>query len=93
MRAPQRHPLHDVVAFGHEIIDRLYEVREGGQDSGWNFLEGLNPFHGRHVWESQYESTREELIGWYGILLVRNLLDEAANDRLILLRPHPWPPS
>src|SRR5207302_191752 len=36
--------------------------------------------------------TGEELIGWYGILLVRNLLDEAANDRLVLLRPHLWPP-
>src|SRR5437588_10217835 len=90
--AAQRHPLNDVVPFGDEIIDRLHEVREGGQDGGWNFLEGLNPFYGRHVWEVQHESTGEELIGWYGILLVRNLLDEAANDRLVILRPHPWPP-
>ena len=92
MRAAQRHALDDVVPLGDEIVDRLHEVREGGQDGGWNFLEGLNPFYGRHVWEVQHESTGEELIGWYGILLVRNLLDEAANDRLVLLRPHLWPP-
>src|SRR5438270_9531173 len=63
VRAAQRHPLDDVVSFGDEIIDRLNEVREGGQDGGGNFLEGLNLLHGRHVREVQHESRGEELIG------------------------------
>jgi len=42
-RLAQSHPLDDVVPFGDEIIDRLYEVREGGQDGGRDLLEGLDP--------------------------------------------------
>src|SRR5437016_2670 len=82
VRAAQRHSLDDEVLLGDEVIDRLHEVREGGQHGGGDFLEGLNAFHGRHVWKVQHESACEELIGRYRVLLVRNLLDEAANDRL-----------